>query len=171
MPIVFTLCPMENPLWSFIFTKAKGEEESVLDVLKHVAIFDNLGKRDLLWIKQIIHIRHYGLNEIVFAENEPGVGLYIISKGTVKIVKKDSGNREITLANLTQGQFFGELSLLDDSPRSATGIATEPSVLLGFFHPDLMELIRRKPSLGCHLLLRLAQLLGERLRKTNELIQ
>ena len=162
---------MENSLWTYIFNKTKAEEEKLSEILHNVPIFDNLNKRDLAWIEKNIHVRNYNRNEIVFAEDEPGVGLYIIVKGSVRISKKETDGEDITLATLDSGQFFGELSLLDDSPRSATAITTEPSVLLGFFHPDLMSLIDRRPNMGCRILLRLAQLLGERLRRTNELLQ
>lgn len=160
---------MENPVWSYIFNKSPAKE-ALSDVLTRVPIFDKLDRRDLRWIEQIIHVRHYNRNEIIFSNDEPGVGLYIVQKGLVRVLKKDAEGKDITLATLNEGHFFGEISLLDDYPRSATAIAVEPSILLGFFHPDLMQLVERKPAVGCKILLRLAQLLGERLRKTNELI-
>lgn len=162
---------MENPLWGYIFKKSDCKEAELSEILGKVPIFDNLTKHELRHIEQLIHIRQYSHSEIVFVEDEPGVGLYIISKGAVKIYKKDPSGKEITLATLGEGQFFGELSLLDNFPRSATAITTDTSVLLGFFYPDLMDLIDRHPQLGCKVLLRIAQLVGERLRKTNELLQ
>ncbi|MCK4448175.1 MAG: cyclic nucleotide-binding domain-containing protein, partial [Candidatus Marinimicrobia bacterium] len=68
------------------------------------------------------------------------------------------------------GDFFGELSLLDEEVRSASAIAKDHSTLLGFLRPDLFSLLERNPELGNKILLNLARVIGARLRKTNELL-
>ena len=91
--------------------------------------------------------------------------MYVIIHGTVKIIDNDS---ETVFASLIDGDFFGELALLDEEPRSASAIATAPAKLIGFFRTDLLTLMKRDPDLGNKILLNLSRVLGERLRKTNE---
>lgn len=162
---------MENPIWSYIFKKTNKEEADLLEILRQIPIFDSLSRRELGFIKQLTHERTYNKGEVVFEEDEPGAGLYIIVEGKVRIFINDSQDNETVLANLEEGQFFGELSLLQDAPRSAAAVAEEPCVLLGFFNPDLMSIIDRNPKVGCKILLRLSEIIGERLIKTNEMLQ
>ena len=66
------------------------------------------------------------------------------------------------------GDFFGELALLDDAPRSASAAAVTPCVMFGFAQPDLFGIIERNPHLGVKIVTMLAKIIGERLRATNE---
>jgi CRP-like cAMP-binding protein len=71
------------------------------------------------------------------------------------------------LAELETGDFFGEMALLGDTMRSATAIARERSELIGFFHPDLEEIINLHPHIGAKIAMGLSKTLAERLRYTN----
>lgn len=94
--------------------------------------------------------------------------MYIIVRGTVDIV---CGPGRHILAELHDGDFFGELALIDESPRSATAVTTMPGELLFFFKPELLDLINRNPKLGGKILFKLAWTIGERLKSTNEQIR
>jgi CRP-like cAMP-binding protein len=94
--------------------------------------------------------------------------MYVIQEGTIDILYEPTGE---TLAELTDGDFFGELALLNETPRSATAISRADSVLYGLFRPDLLDLVERDPSLGVQVLLRMGQVLSERLIHTNEQVQ
>jgi CRP-like cAMP-binding protein len=94
--------------------------------------------------------------------------MYIIQEGTIEIVYEPTSD---TLAELTDGDFFGELALLNETPRSATAVARTESVLYGLFRPDLLGLVERDPSLGVQILLRMSQVISERLIQTNEQVQ
>ena len=118
-----------------------------------------------------MHLRRFRPGEEVFREGEPGVGMYIIRSGGVDIFQRGEDGSEQHLAHLETGDFFGELALLDEAPRSATARATESTELWGIFRPDLMDLIQRDPRLGLKIVLPLARLVGERLRRTNELLK
>ena len=96
--------------------------------------------------------------------------MYIIMRGSVKITVGTRAGNENVLAELNQGEFFGELALFDDEPRSANAIALEDCTMLGFFTQDLMILKERNPLLGHKIMFNLGGLLGERLRKTNKLL-
>ena len=95
--------------------------------------------------------------------------MYIIMKGSIKITIGENKNEKI-LANLQEGDFFGELALFDDEPRSANAISLSESKLIGFFTPDLLALKDRNPVITNKILFNLGQILGERLRQTNSLL-
>lgn len=162
---------MPNSYWNNIFEK-NGRHQVNLDiVLKKVPFFSRLKKSELREFKRIIHHRHYKKNEVIFYEDEPGVGMYVIEKGKIGIYKNFDEDTREQLAILRSGEFCGEMALLDESPRSATAVALEHTDLLGLFRPDLFDLINRKPRLGNKILLKLAQMIAERLRLSNDELQ
>lgn len=146
------------------FFKNKESSDPVLQVLGEVPIFENLTPKELKDLARLTHERFYKANEPVFKKLAPGEGMYVILKGTVEIKDPDSNT---TFATLGSGDFFGELALLDEEPRSAMAVATEASELVGFFRTDLLTLMKRGPELGNKILLNLSRVLGERLRRTN----
>jgi CRP-like cAMP-binding protein len=72
------------------------------------------------------------------------------------------------IADLSSGDFFGEISLLNESPRSATVVAEKQSVLLGFFRSDLLGLMDSDPKLGVRLVYQIACIVAERLRNVTD---
>jgi CRP-like cAMP-binding protein len=160
-----------DALWSNIFKKDAGKKETTISILKRVPLFKGMRKSELHEFEKIIHLRHFKAEETIFWEGEPGVGMYIVQEGLVGIYRNSKGEQREELAKLSRGEFFGELALLDESPRSATAVALEDSEILGLFRPDLMGLIDRKPRLGNHFLFQLALLIGERLKHTNDELQ
>ena len=94
--------------------------------------------------------------------------MYIILKGKVQVIYEPT---QQVIAELFDGDFFGELALVDDSPRSATVIARMDCEMLGFFRSDLLDLIERKPKLGLAISLQLMSVISERLRKSNDQVQ
>lgn len=161
---------MENPIWGNSLFKKKREQSDILALLKQVPIFTNLKLKELAEVEKIMHRRKYKKSEPIIRMGDPGLGMYIIAKGSVDIIEEDKkvGNR--TLANLKDGSFFGDMALLDESPRSASAIATEECDIIGFFRPDFLDLLDRKPKLGIKVLLALAKTIGERLRRTDEML-
>ena len=161
---------MIDGLWENIFKKTK-EENNILEILKGVPMLNNLSNNELREFERIVHRRNYKANENIFWQGEPGVGMYIIQSGSVKIYNTlpDSGIKE--LATLKMGDFFGELALLDESPRSASANALEACQILGLYRPDLFDLLERRPKLGLKVMTKLAQIIGNRLRITSSKLQ
>jgi CRP-like cAMP-binding protein len=93
--------------------------------------------------------------------------MYVIRSGRVDILLKHENQSPSVLTKLEPGDFFGEMALLGDSARSATAIAREQSELIGFFHPDLLDIINLHPVMGAKITFGLARTLAERLRYTN----
>lgn len=105
-----------------------------------------------------------GRGETLFAEGDPGDRLYVVSQGKVKLGRTAADGRENLLAVLGPGEMFGELSLFDPGPRTATATAVTAATLHGLGHDDLEPLLKQRPEVAGRLLAALAR----RLRRTNE---
>ncbi|MDQ1624951.1 MAG: family transcriptional regulator, cyclic receptor protein, partial [Actinomycetota bacterium] len=100
----------------------------------------------------------------LFSEGEPGDRLYVVTDGKIKLGRTAADGRENLLAVLGRGEMFGELSLFDPGPRTATATAVTDSVLLELGHDELQPWLTGRPEVAGHLLGALAR----RLRRTNE---
>jgi CRP/FNR family cyclic AMP-dependent transcriptional regulator len=154
-------------LWGNIFKGKNDQSRDIRHFLKDIPLFARLRKRELRDIEHLIHQRQYKNAEVVFWQDEPGVGMYIVQSGEVGIFGDYGTPEQKQLALLGQGDFFGEMALLEDDNRSATAVALSEASLIGIFHPDLFSLFERKPDLGIKVLATLANMLAQRLRKTN----
>ena len=161
---------MINYLWENLFRK-QAAAKTVDSVLQENFLFETLSKKELRFVSHVIHLRTFKQSEPVFRQGDLGVGMYIIYSGSVDIfVENPSSSVEKQMNFVTKlqtGDFFGELSLVEDSSRrTATAIACEETVLIGFFKPDLIDIIERQPATGVKILLRLSETLGRRLKET-----
>ena len=147
------------------YFKKGNDVNPIIKVLENVPIFEHLTEKELSEVLRLTHERTYKKDEHVFKKLAPAEGMYVILDGGVLITDSDS---ETIFATLESGDFFGELALLDEEPRSASAISTMPSRLIGFFRTDLLTLMKRSPELGNKILLNLSRILGERLRRTNQ---
>lgn len=154
---------LNNALWSALFPKKTNS--SLIPILKNIAIFEGLNDKELDFIARILHQRDYAPKELIFKQGDAGNGMYIVRKGKVLIFNDET---QTEYARLIDGQFFGELSLVDGAPRSASASCTEDTELFGFFKPDLFKVIDKNPHIGNKIMLNLARVLAERLRTTNE---
>jgi CRP/FNR family transcriptional regulator, cyclic AMP receptor protein len=102
--------------------------------------------------------------EILFREGDSGDCLYVITDGKIKLGRTAPDGRENILAVLGPGEMFGELSLFDPKPRTATAVAVVDTTLMSLGHEALDELLSGRPAVAESLLAALAQ----RLRRTNE---
>jgi CRP/FNR family cyclic AMP-dependent transcriptional regulator len=153
-----------DSFWGNIFRREDRQEETYI-LLKNIPIFDALGKRELIAVEKILYRRDYAAGETIFRQEDPGVGMYIIERGTVVIVYEPTGR---VLSELRDGDFFGEVALLNETPRSATAQARSACSLLCIFQPDMLDLVERNPQLGVKLLLALAQITGRRLIRLSD---
>ena len=108
-----------------------------------------------------LHLRR---GDVLFAEGDPGDRLYVVVDGKMKLGRTSGDGRENLLAILGPGEMFGELSLFDPGPRTASATAVTEARLLGLGHDDLQPWLRHNPEVAGQLLSALAR----RLRRTNE---
>jgi len=136
-------------------------------VLKTSKLFSGMVASELEVLEHTAQVKSYKAGRNIFQEGDPGDGLYLILEGKVQITCLLGQDQRTVLSQLDAGDFFGEMALLGDSSRSATAVAREQSELIGFFHPDLLEIINFHPVMGAKVTFGLARTLSERLRYTN----
>ena len=160
-----------DPFWSNLFRIRQAGKNALFELLAAVPIFQDLSRREFHRLEGILHRRNLAIDEAVVREGEKGVGMYIILSGEVRIVQRGEDGSDQQLAVLGEGDFFGEQALLDETPRTASAIAVEPCQVIGFFRPDLLNLIESSPRLGLKIVMRLSQMISVRLRHTNRLLK
>ena len=161
---------MKNALWPNLFRNWNRTESETVYTLRQVPIYKDFSKKEFTELEKLVHHRTYASGDFVFKNRAPGEGMYIIMKGTIKITIGTRSGDERILAELKEGDFFGELALFDNEPRSANALATTDSKLIGFFTADLLSLQDRNPLMTNKILMNLGSMLGERLRSTNHLL-
>lgn len=141
---------------------ANIEEFSLkIEVLKSMQMFRYLSYKELVRVMNITNTADYGTGVKVFAEGDAGDAMFIVLRGAI-LMKKD----DRVIAELSKGQHFGEMSLVDRSQRSLTAIASEPTRLISILRKDFYAIIKKEPSLAVKLLWSFVQVLADRLRKT-----
>lgn len=148
----------------FGYNRKPKPDEALQAILEKIPVFEGFSPRELAALGRVLHKREYLPNEVIIRQDEPGLGMYIIQSGQAAVI---SGRDDVQLSVLGDGDFFGEVSLLDETPRSATVVARTHCLILGFFQSDLFGLIERDPRFGVKIVIRLAKILGDRLRKAN----
>jgi CRP/FNR family transcriptional regulator len=112
---------------------------------------------------QLVEVR-LARGQTLFKEGDPGDRLYVVTEGKVKLGRTAVDGRENLLAVMGPGEMFGELSLFDPGPRTATATAVTDTTLHGLGHADLQPWLTEHPQVAAQLLAALAR----RLRRTNE---
>lgn len=106
----------------------------------------------------------FARGDVLFHEGEPGDRLFVIRSGKIKLGRKSSDGRENLLSIQGPGEMFGELSLFDPGPRTATATVVADAELVELAHTDLVAWLEQHPTVAKHLL----KALAHRLRRTNE---
>ncbi len=146
----------------------KLDIESKIVFLRRVPIFGGVDEDNLTKIANITSEKNYSKKNIVFHEGDYGDALYVIKNGRIKIAKVALDGREKTLTILKGGDFFGEMAIFDDMPRSATAESMENDVkLLSINKTDFERLITENPSIA----IRIMKDLTRRIRQVNEQVQ
>lgn len=132
--------------------------------LKAAALFSSLSALELKIVDGLMHERRYLAGEIVFDEGEEGQALYLVMSGNVEISRLQGNAAPQVVAQLDAGSVFGDLALLDNSPRNAQARALDSSELAVFFRADFMGLMETDAVIGYKISMALARLSGQRLR-------
>lgn len=149
-------------------SRKKLELDAKIQFLRRVPIFQALNEDSLQRIAAIMLEKSYSRKSIIFHEGDYGDTLYIIKMGRVKIAKVAIDGREKTLTILQPGDFFGEMAIFDNLPRSATAEAIDQEVrLFGINKKDFERLIHENPSIS----LRIMKDLTRRIRQINQQVE
>ena len=137
------------------------------DLLATVPIFSALSANVLDELLSRMTKRSYQKNNMILMEDEFGDTFFIIAGGSIKITRVSEDGREVILAMLGEGEFFGEMSLLDGETRSANAIAIEESKVLILKRHDFLLFLERFPKIAISLLIEMAG----RIRKSDQQIE
>ena len=137
------------------------------DFLSEVPLFKLLDEKEKSDLAQVLEHHSYAAGARLFNMGEPGDSMYIVRKGSVELYVKDTTGTKIVLADCGVGEIFGELSLFDGGPRTATAVTREESELLVLDRGDLLQFVRRNPDASLDLL----ATMGQRIRSTDEVLR
>ena len=110
-------------------------------------LFAELDDRELASIAAVAKVRRYAKDDVIFHADESGDVFCLIKEGQVKVTMISPEGKEIILSMLGPGEFFGEMALLDDAPRSATVVATEPIELVTIYRNDFLQILQENFSI------------------------
>ena len=131
--------------------------------LGEIPFFNSLQNEELEKIQGLLHLSSYSKNEVVFEENQPGDAFYILYSGSVKIVKDVNGKKETLNVLEKSGEFFGEMSLMENKPRSAGVMAAEDTELLVIEKNNFLRIVSQYPEL----LMKVAHALSNFIRQSD----
>lgn len=132
------------------------DERFAADALRRCALFRDVGDDAIAELIRQLRRQRFRRGEVIFHQGDPGESLHVVNAGAIKIVLPSAEGEEAIIATLRLGDFFGELALLDDAPRSATAVALETSETLALPRTAFRDLLDRDPRLRDALLAGLA---------------
>ncbi len=132
--------------------------------LQRVSLFHGISRREFGRLFQALVVRPYAPGEILFHEGDIGRALFILESGRVEISRKTADGGTLQMAILNPGDYFGEMSLLDELPRSASAAAMEPVRVHLLYKTELEKLVKQVPHIGAAIMTHLGMLLAARLR-------
>jgi CRP/FNR family cyclic AMP-dependent transcriptional regulator len=171
--ITATFCISRNRTYSARMATDAGAKPSgvlspdvqrIVDVLRTMPLFQVLGEEGILATAQAGLNRRYASGQIICHQGDPGDRLYIVVDGLVKVVFTSERGDEMVLNTLGNAEAFGELALLDGSPRSASIVAVEPTHVFMLPRTRLLGLMRQHPGLADEFL----RMLGRLVRRLTE---
>jgi CRP/FNR family cyclic AMP-dependent transcriptional regulator len=136
----------------------------MIEWLKKVSLFDNLNDDQLMHVLKIANRKTIDPGSILFHEKEMGKTFYVVLTGSIKLFTKSSTNEEKVLSLVNSGESFGELSLLDGRPRSASAQTLEKTTVLELSSDHFMDLLQSHFDITRGILTELCR----RLRETND---
>ena len=134
--------------------------------LARVTFVKRLDAAELEQLAMRVERRNFGPGDTIFSENDKGDALYIVDSGTVRIWVLDDDARPVTLAELQEGSFFGELAVLDRGPRSTNASAVNNTVLHRLSSDDFQQFLMQHPEASMDVICEI----GARMRQTNALV-
>jgi len=137
-----------------------------IDLLRSIPMFEGLSPEDLDGLANKLEEQTYKGGEMIFHQGDAGTELYIVSRGHVNIHLPGEDSRRVSLKDITAGEYFGELALFDDKPRSASALATTEAVLVKLSRDTLSGYLERRPRAAMVIL----RTMAERLRETNAML-
>ena len=137
------------------------------DFIRDIVLFSGLEDKELERIENVMTIKTYPKNSMIVLEEEFGDTVYIVRSGTIKITRLNDEGKEVILALMGAGEFFGELAALDGEARSANALAQEECQLYLLHRSDFIDLLKHNTKISFTLLSELAR----RIRHSDQQIE
>jgi CRP-like cAMP-binding protein len=118
----------------------------VREALRAVPLFQQLLEQELDVLAAQVVQRHYARHELIFSQGDPGDGLYVVASGHVSIGRQAADGDELILAVCEPGEYFGELALFDQEPRSASAIAIDECMTLFLSRSAFRAFLQSRPA-------------------------
>jgi CRP/FNR family cyclic AMP-dependent transcriptional regulator len=141
--------------------------KELINFLKEIPLFSHLDEEDFQQLTNICSEKKFDKGQTIFYEEDMGTGFYIIISGQVKIVMLSNDGREHILGLLREKDFFGEMSILDGEPRSATAIALSDVKAITITREDFTKLLRNNPDISIKIMF----VLCKRLRRADRHVE
>src|ERR1044071_781077 len=138
-----------------------------VEMLAGIEFFEMLEEDDRIALADVVDYEKLDAGHILFQTGEPGDALYIVRTGEIELYIKDTAGQKIVLNVVRPGEMFGELSLLDSGPRSATATALTETELLVLDRDDLLLLFQKKTDAALHMLAAMSSMT----RKADQLLR
>src|SRR5437867_8892135 len=120
--------------------------EMTLEAIRSVPLFASLSDDELSDLRNLLRTRAVQAHMPLFSAGDQGDAMYLVESGRVRISITDDDEKEIILAELTQGDFFGEMAIIDGKQRSASATVTEDAVLAVLSRDDFLRFIHANPA-------------------------
>lgn len=138
-----------------------------IKLFQSVPLFADMSQNSLKMITNKVVQRSYMKGGMIFMEEDKGESFFLIANGIVKVTRVNDRGQEVILAILGEGDFFGEMALLDGEGRSANIVAVEDTTALVLSRVDFLDILKQYPIIAIHLL----QELTQRLRTSDQQIE
>lgn len=138
-----------------------------VEMLKGIELFDLLDEDDRIALAEVVDYKEVAAGETLFQAGQPGESLFVVRSGEIELFIKDTAGQKIVLTIARAGEMFGELSLLDSGPRTATALALSDTGLLVLDREDLLLLFQKRPDSALHMLAAMSRMT----RKADELLR
>jgi CRP/FNR family cyclic AMP-dependent transcriptional regulator len=145
----------------------KASSTMTLEALRSVPLFSSLDDESATELRELLREKHVSGKTKLFSAGEKGDAMYLIQTGRVQISIRDDDKNQVVLAELAQGDFFGEMSLIDGRQRSADASVLEDATLAVLSRDAFLSFVRTNPDVP----LKMLSSLSERLRRTDELLR
>lgn len=152
-------------------TKEPHLVRRAVETLRLTPAFADLPAGVLRELARVMHYRDYRRDEYVYYENDPGLGLYVVQQGRVRLQTAGAQGEPEVLHELGETDVFGEASLVGEFRRNETAQALTPARLLGLFRPDFKALVRRRPEVGAAVAMSVARHLAARGRVIAQILE
>ncbi|HZH89098.1 MAG TPA: DUF1003 domain-containing protein [Pyrinomonadaceae bacterium] len=146
---------------------ADASQVMTIEAVRSVPLFASLDDEAARRLRDLMSVREAAAGTLLFKMGDPGDAMYLIEAGQVRIYIHDGDGENLMLAELSHGDFFGEMAIIDGKPRSANAAVVQQACLAVLAREDFLRFVRGNPDVA----LEMVSAISERLRRTDELLR